>query len=208
MQPQPIGQPSFFYYNPESGNDHRQHGHFSQHPSAGHEDVPVQKSQPSYYYPGMMHCLPQMMYPQMPPQPVTMTPQPVQPKAILASSEPSSLTLNTQCHSSDAEPCTPALSSGRSGSSSPPSSCGMMPTPTMSPFFVQSIIEGVKEGCEGDVKNEILAGGEFTRACSPPLTPGESKLLPLWILWKTLVSALVTSAFVSAVLRSEICFGC
>ena len=33
-------------------------------------------------------------------------------------------------------------------------------------------IEGVKEGCEGDVQSEILAGGEWTRCCSPPLTPG------------------------------------
>ncbi len=33
-------------------------------------------------------------------------------------------------------------------------------------------MEGVKEGCEGDVKSEILAGGDWTRCCSPPLTPG------------------------------------
>ena len=33
-------------------------------------------------------------------------------------------------------------------------------------------IEGVKEGCEGDVQSEILAGGDWTRCCSPPLTPG------------------------------------
>ena len=33
-------------------------------------------------------------------------------------------------------------------------------------------IEGVKEGCEGDVQSEILAGGDWTKCCSPPLTPG------------------------------------
>lgn len=33
-------------------------------------------------------------------------------------------------------------------------------------------MEGVKKGCEGEVKSEILAGGDWTRSCSPPLTPG------------------------------------
>lgn len=32
-------------------------------------------------------------------------------------------------------------------------------------------IEGVKEGCQSDVQSEILAGGDWTRCCSPPLTP-------------------------------------
>lgn len=71
------------------------------------------------------------------------------------------------------DPATPALSEARSGSSSPPSTCGVLPTPIMGSFFGSCMLEGVKEGCEGDVKNEILAGGDFTRACSPPLTPGK-----------------------------------
>ena len=40
-------------------------------------------------------------------------------------------------------------------------------------------IEGVKEGCEGDVQSEILAGGDWTRCCSPPLTPGTFSITSL-----------------------------
>lgn len=32
--------------------------------------------------------------------------------------------------------------------------------------------EGVKEGCEGEVQSENLAGGEWARCGSPPMTPG------------------------------------
>ncbi|KAL8659723.1 MAG: hypothetical protein Q9226_000279 [Calogaya cf. arnoldii] len=32
-------------------------------------------------------------------------------------------------------------------------------------------LEGVKEGCEGEVQSEILAGGDWTRCDSPTLTP-------------------------------------
>ena len=34
-------------------------------------------------------------------------------------------------------------------------------------------MEGVKEGCHGEVKSEILAGGDFSRCDTPPLTPGK-----------------------------------
>ena len=53
-------------------------------------------------------------------------------------------------------------------------SCGILPTPTNPVFFAENI-EGVKEGCEGDVKSEILAGEDWARAGSPPLTPGKEK---------------------------------
>jgi hypothetical protein len=46
----------------------------------------------------------------------------------------------------------------------------MVPTPTGAVFFAENI-EGVKEGCEGEVKSEILAGENWTRSGSPPLTP-------------------------------------
>ena len=51
----------------------------------------------------------------------------------------------------------------------------MLPTPVSGALFALENIEGVKEGCEGDVKSEILAGEDWTRSCSPPLTPGECK---------------------------------
>lgn len=172
MQPSAIGQPSFFYYNPDPSNDHRQHGHFSQHPSAGHEDVMVQKTH-QYYHPGMMMMQNPHMYPRVHHRPVLASPQPMQQRiGVLASSEHASLSLNTQCSTPGMKvnPATPALSAA-SGSSSSPSTCSIMPTPATGSFLGSNIIEGVKEGCEGDVNNEILAGGDFTRTCSPPLTP-------------------------------------
>ena len=53
-------------------------------------------------------------------------------------------------------------------------SCGLLPTPANSVFFGRENMEGVKEGCEGEVQSEILAGGDWTRCGSPPMTPGES----------------------------------
>lgn len=40
--------------------------------------------------------------------------------------------------------------------------------------------EGVKEGCEGEVQTENLAGGEWARCGSPPMTPGTCRKLFLF----------------------------
>jgi C2H2 transcription facotor len=65
-------------------------------------------------------------------------------------------------------PQTPALSQSASTVNSPPSSCDILPTPTNLSFA----LEGVKAGCEGDVLSENLAGGDFFRLASPPMSPG------------------------------------
>jgi C2H2 transcription facotor len=84
---------------------------------------------------------------------------------------PAMLALDTDCYM----PSTPPLSTSSSTVSSPPSSCDyVLPTPVHAEFaehFVASL-EGVKAGCEGEVINENLAGGDFWLA-SPPMTPGE-----------------------------------
>jgi hypothetical protein len=69
-------------------------------------------------------------------------------------------------------PATPPLSASGSVISSP-SSCDVLPTPMNTMFFsgIQQGFEGVKEGCEGDVQSENLAGGEWARCGSPPMTP-------------------------------------
>lgn len=108
------------------------------------------------------------------------SPQPMQQKAaFLYQQNGLPLTLDTECGAPDVHiyPSTPPLSVSGSSVSSPPSSCGLLPTPVAGPFFALENIEGVKEGCEGDVQSEILAGGEWTRCCSPPLTPGTSFFL-------------------------------
>lgn len=67
-------------------------------------------------------------------------------------------------------PSTPPLSSSGSALSSP-SSCESLHTPMTSVFLGLEGFEGVKEGCESDVQSENLAGGDWARCGSPPMTP-------------------------------------
>lgn len=93
--------------------------------------------------------------------------------SFLGHEEGQHLSVDTECGTPDVYvyPSTPPLSVSGSSISSPPSTCSVLPTPVSGQLFTLENIEGVKEGCEGDVKSEILAGGDWTRSCSPPLTP-------------------------------------
>ena len=104
------------------------------------------------------------------------SPRPLQQKpAFMFQSEGQRLSLNTECSTPDVYiyPSTPPLSVSGSATSSPPSTCGILHTPLAGPFFALENMEGVKEGCEEEVQSEILAGGDWTRCFSPPLTPGK-----------------------------------
>ena len=86
------------------------------------------------------------------------------------------LGLDTDCINSDmyAFPSTPALSASGSAMGSPPSTCEILPTPVNgNVFFGLENLEGVKQGCEGEVQSENLAGGDWTSMGSPPMTPGK-----------------------------------
>ena len=99
----------------------------------------------------------------------TATPKPaiiVQPGSLMP--------LDTRFVSTDyyGFPSTPPLSaSGSSVISSPPAS-GTQNTFSDS-LLAFDKVEGVKEGCEGDVHAEILANPEWSRSDSPPMTPGQ-----------------------------------
>ena len=69
-------------------------------------------------------------------------------------------------------PATPPLSASGSSISSP-SNCEMLQTPMNPMFFGYEGVEGVKEGCEGEVQAENLAGHDWARCGSPPMTPGK-----------------------------------
>jgi hypothetical protein len=99
------------------------------------------------------------------------SPQQIVQKPVLMMHDhvPTMLSLDTDCYM----PATPALSTSASTVSSPPSSCDIMPTPTNLSFA----LEGVKAGCEGEVLSENLAGGDFFRLASPPMSPGKSTIL-------------------------------
>ncbi|KAL3423739.1 zinc finger protein msn2 4 [Phlyctema vagabunda] len=172
---QVMGQPSpFFYYNPDPKPDNRQHGHFSQQPS-----VPVQvhyqqyqtmqpmPSTPVYSRPNSSSSQPQMpVYNQG--YQMSMTPM-ASPRPIY---QKPTILVQDQC--SEAEmyyyPATPPLSASGSAINSP-SACDMLQTPMNNTFFGLGGFEGVKEGCEGEVQSENLAGNEWARCGSPPMTP-------------------------------------
>lgn len=185
MHPQAMCQSSFFYYNPEPSAEHRQLGHFTPHPAAVQDGISMHPYQQQTYYPDMMlQGQEPMMYPHLPSSGPQMymqrkpilamtSPRPTKP-SFLYQYEGLPLSVDTECSTPDVYvyPSTPPLSASGSTSSSPPSTCGVIPTPVTRGFMGLDNIEGVKEGCEGDVQSEILAGGDWTRCCSPPLTPG------------------------------------
>ena len=104
------------------------------------------------------------------------SPQPLHQKALIfAQSDVHALSLDTEYANNEITtyPATPPLSVSGSSISSSPRTCGELVTPHDMAFFSSEKFEGVKEGCEGDVQSEILAGGNWTRCGSPPMTPGE-----------------------------------
>ncbi|WEW59536.1 hypothetical protein PRK78_005010 [Emydomyces testavorans] len=185
-----VGQPSFFYYNPDPDAHPGQHGYFSTHPAEMHpannqsifphdQYCPQQQSQISeqhhvLHQPGPMQPIAPrtflndeaMLSPTASPQPLHIKP------SILLHGSSGLLSVDTNCMADlHTFPSTPPLSTSGSTVSSPPSSCGMLQTPVNGSFYRFEGMEGVKEGCEGDVKSEILASGDWARSNSPPLTP-------------------------------------
>ncbi|KAF1984573.1 hypothetical protein K402DRAFT_139122 [Aulographum hederae CBS 113979] len=185
--PQFIGQPSFFYYHPEPNADNRQNGHFTPHPHAHGLPYPppphqLQSQDPAAFYAHHiayerpMSSNSQMHYQQMQQYhhqqslvtPVA-SPQPMcqKPTILVQQDSPYLYPLETDCYT----PSTPPLSCSGSASSSPPSTCEILPTPVNGAYFGHESVEGIKQGCEGEVFNESLASAEWNGSASPPLTP-------------------------------------
>ncbi|CAG8950382.1 hypothetical protein HYFRA_00006875 [Hymenoscyphus fraxineus] len=178
-----MGQSPFFYYNPDPKPDNRQHGHFSQQPSnvqvpVYHPHVHPMPSTPIYSRPNSS-CSQPPMHPQMfnsgfagtltpmaSPRPMYQKP------TILIQEHAPRMRMETEMHDADMYfyPSTPPLSASNSTSSSP-SSYEAIPLPMNNIFLGLGGFEGVKEGCEGEVQSDTLAGGEWSRCGSPPLTP-------------------------------------
>ncbi|KAK7512286.1 hypothetical protein IWZ03DRAFT_362651 [Phyllosticta citriasiana] len=183
-QPHMMGQSPFFYYNPDPSPETRQHGHFTPHPHGqpfpsqfqlgSTPDNMIPTSNMCYGRPSSSSsqstCMSTMSRPyhgQMM-TPVA-SPQPMHQKPTLL------MTQDSYFGGLDADfdfrfaPATPPLSSSGSAISSPPSMYDPLPTPVNGSFCEG--LEGVKQGCEEEVFSEILAGGEWTRSQSPPMTP-------------------------------------
>jgi hypothetical protein len=185
-QAQAMGQPAFFYYNPDPKPDNRQHGHFSQqHPNnvqvpVFHQHMQPLPSTPIYSRPNSSCSQPPMqqqifhngypanMTPMASPRPMYQKP------TILIQDHIPGLMIESDMYENDMyySPSTPPLSASGSVISSP-SSQDVLHTPMNTVFYGIEGFEGVKEGCEGEVQSENLAGGEWARCGSPPMTPGK-----------------------------------
>lgn len=180
-------QSSFLYWKPDLRAEHSTHGQFSPHPNFTQDNVhnhqyqqPYQhqmiqtQTHMGYYRPSAsgahVYSQPKTTLASQPNLTPLASPRPMHQKAsFLYEPEGQLLSLDTTFTPElILSPSTPTLSVSGSTESSPPSTCGIIHTPVTVPFFP---LEGVKEGCEKEVKSEILAGEDWTRCCSPPLTP-------------------------------------
>ena len=185
-----MNQAPFLYYQPEPQNDNRQHGMFTSHPSTMDESIRMPQEQmgmgsghPPMYALGMAPNGPAIHQPKaMAPLHSIITPA-ASPspwdgrRAFFYNPEAQHLSLNTGCSTPDVMvyPSTPPLSVSGSTCRSSPSTAGILPTPITGAFMTIENLEGVKAGCEGEVVNEILGGGDYAGSYSPPLTPGTSQ---------------------------------
>jgi DNA-directed RNA polymerase subunit RPC12/RpoP len=170
MHPTQTMQSPFFYYNPDpQGENARQHGHFTPHPSGQSTFQPQNmyfqrpsSSNSHMAYPQTAYAS-QMLTPVASPQPMYQKP------TILIQPQDSPYLRSIDTDFSYA-PATPPLSSTGSNVSSPPSVCDILPTP-VNGFFSPDGIEGVKQGCEEEVFSELLSAGIEWRSATPPMTP-------------------------------------
>lgn len=182
MHPMP-GQP-FYFYTPDAESQQRHH--FTSQPSEMQfHGMPtfqpqhcMPEQQPIYatHAMNMQHAMPMKnpfqggmtMTPIASPQPSHL-----KPTILIQQSSPGLMPLDTRFVGADfyGFPSTPPLSTTGSTISSPPSSCGTLHTPVNGSFFSMEKVEGVKEGCEIEVHAESLANPDWSRACSPPMTP-------------------------------------
>ena len=188
---QAMGQSPFFYYNPDPKSNNRQHGNFTQQPN--NMQMPIYQQQhfqsmqpipstPTYSRPSSS-CSQQQMYQQMYNNGYQMNMTPIisprpmyhKPTIMMVQEHAPRLMIESNMHESDMYyyPATPPLSASGSVISSP-GSCEVLHTPINPMFYGMEGFEGVKEGCEGEVQSENLAGNEWARCGSPPMTPGMS----------------------------------
>lgn len=194
---QVMGQSPFFYYNPDPhGENARQHGHFTPHPSGQSpqtyqpQNMIFQRpssSNSQAAYPHTAYAS-QMLTPVASPQPMYQKPTIL----IQPQDSPYLHPIDTDFSDMRFAPATPPLSSSGSNISSPPSTCDVLPTP-INAFFPGEGIEGVKQGCEEEVFSEILAAGADWRSASPPMTPGKQSLfLSRWIAVSKIASSCIS----------------
>lgn len=189
--PQGFGPSPFFYYNPHPKPAHRQHGHFSPHPRGATSNVMQdQRIQRNPYSPtAVVHarstsCDPQSRLHSQSPyagalqSSLTMaSPRPLCQKPTILVNDDVTRPMALPVARSDPDaylfPSTPPLSVSASAIGSPLSSCGMVSTPgdAATLFFGHDQFDDMKIKCDPEPQSIALAGGDWSWARSPPMTP-------------------------------------
>lgn len=183
QHPQVVGQSPFFYYNPDPKPDNRQHGHFSPHPNVQgptFQQVTPVPSTPAYSRPtSSCSQTPMSMMAFNASFHAAMgsmaSPRPLyqKPTILIQSDYFVADGMDTEMY--NGYPSTPPLSCSGSSAGSPQSYDPLhTPMTEHGSFFPMESYEGVKEGCQSEVRSESLAGFEWSRSGSPPLTQGRS----------------------------------
>ena len=198
-----MAQSPFFYYNPASKLDHRQHAQFSTYPNGvpsnvQHFQQKMHATEPMIYHPSPIAKT--VMFQRLAPSTaqvqiktkalfnqVHLPSTPIaSPQAIPLRADAFLFGQSLNHYNPDAEyanadlhyPVTPSLSSSGSFSDSPCLNHDLLPTPVDDhTIFGLQYLEGVKQGCEGEVRSENLAGSDWARMGSPPMTPGKFRSL-------------------------------
>lgn len=162
--PQAIGQAPFYFYNPESKSEVRQH--FSQQQPMQqmpmYPMVPTLPSTPVYSRPNTAsNSQPPTLYSNGPAvMTPTASPQPMSHKPAIM--------LESELYDNSYFPSTPPLSTSGSTIGSP-SACEVLQTPMNPMFSGLDGLDGIKEGIES-AETSVL---DWSSCGSPPMTPGK-----------------------------------
>lgn len=144
--------------------------HFQQHP-VYHRPQSAGSHQVYYQHPVHAYGPHPMLTPDASPR------QYQRPQYIMQQEQQVMMPINTECQAYFPATPTQSASGSFSSASTPPATCGIVPTPANGQpgvFFAKPQMvayPAVKQGCEDEVFSEVLAGGDWTRPGSPPMTP-------------------------------------
>lgn len=171
MTAQAIAQAPCYFFNPESKQDGRQHGHFQ--PSMQqmmYPTVPMLPSTPAYSRPNSACSQLQGQAHPGNPQGAVMTPI-ASPQSL---SQKPTIMVETEIRDDMYYPSTPPLSTSGSAVGSP-NSCDVLQTPMNPMFSGLDGMAGLKETFEATDSFAV----DLANTTSPPLTPGKTILFPV-----------------------------
>ena len=182
MAQAPLQSP-FYYYNPESDKVRQQQlqqqqSHFM-HMQPQHNDYFSQPYTPTR--PQSSHTAPQMVFHQQPQYisqamltPVSSPSRDIHQRPTILVQQELPYGMMHMDNEYRFGPATPTLSSTSSVSADSPQNASypLLPTPGNDMYLAS--FDGLKHGCEEEMFNDVLNGGDWSKSASPPMTPGKT----------------------------------